>query len=186
MGAVDDLGADYAVAPTQVATAVALAAIGVLQLMVALFFVSGRHAVLVLIFGCTFMALFWGLLMWLAFRARIVRRRADLPVIERPVNRDERQGVRRGLVSAVVLALSVDAAAGVMALLGIEDADGVGITLGILLGAALWLALQARDLRRWEAATSLTLFTRSGARRVAWTGGQAQEQLVLVRAGQAG
>lgn len=183
MAAGDDIGADYAVAPTQATTAATLAVLGVLGLVAALFVSSGPHAVFRLVFGCLFFALFWGLFMWLAFRTKLIRQCADLPVVEAPADRDPRLAVRRGLISAVVVAVAVTVAAGLLALLDLEGANGVGITLGVVLGAALWTALQARDLRRWEATTRLTLYTRSGGRRFAWTGGQAQVRLVLVRAG---
>ena len=183
MSAGDDVAAGHAVAPMQVTTAATLAVLDVLGLVVALLLSSDRHAVLQLLFGCLFMGLFWGLLMWLTFRARLIRQRADLPVVERPADRDSRPAARRGLIAAVLVAVAVTAAAGVLSLLGIEGSNGVGITLGVVLGGALWTALQARDLRRWEASTRLTLYTRSGARRFAWTGSQARSQLVLVRAG---
>jgi succinate dehydrogenase hydrophobic anchor subunit len=183
MSAGDDVAAGHAVAPMQVTAAATLAVLSILGLTVAILLGPGPRAALQLVFGCLFMALFWGLFMWLTFRARLIRQRAHLPVVRRPVDRDSREAVRRGLISAVVVALAATVSAGALALLGIEGRNGLGITLGVVLGAGLWTALQARDLRRWEASTDLMLYTRRGARRFAWTGGQAQAQLVLVRAG---
>ncbi|MXG90408.1 hypothetical protein [Nocardioides flavescens] len=126
-------------------------------------------------------ALFWGGMMWLSFRRRWQRYCADSPVADATRPGGKRRGRARGLITSATVALGLLLVVGFFRLVGWGDESTPGLMLGIFLGLAVWSALHRRDLRSWEAEHALAVWSRAGARRIAWTSTQAQNRLVLVR-----
>jgi uncharacterized membrane protein YjgN (DUF898 family) len=125
-------------------------------------------------------AVFFGLLSWLLARGRRWRVWATAHRAGRGRPRDPRPAFRRGLVFSLLLTLAEIAVLVVFAWLwGLKD---VGFVAGIVLGCAVLQGLVARDLRRWQEENQLVVCRKVGARRVAWTGAQAEGRLVVVRA----
>jgi hypothetical protein len=170
----------YPVVPMVRSLAVTVAVLGAAGLGVVLLLGTTGGEVLGDVVGCALVALLWGLLMWVVTRGRALRQLDGLPEASGPPRGTERGAVRRGALNAVAMAVAMGAVAAAFALVGAADAPSAVIP-GIAIGAGLWQALQARDLRRWEHRSGRRVHTRAGARRFAWTRAQAREQLVLAQ-----
>lgn len=133
--------------------------------------------VLMLIFAVPF-----GLLTWWISRGRAETQLSLVIRIDGPVPADSRGALVRGGLHAALLAVAEAVTIGALAWW--MGPEGTWRFLpGILLGMALMLLLEIRDLRRWQESNGLELFTRSDGPRIAFTSRQAVERLVAVAQG---
>jgi hypothetical protein len=154
--------------------------VGLLGLSAALYRSSSPGAAIAVLVGGVLAALFWGLLMWITLRKKSAQLLEGLPTVVGSGVGSPGRAVRRGLELTVVVAIAAGLWVAVLALWDSET-DPAVIVWGIILGAGLLNALQARDLRRWEERNGLVVCSRQGAQRISWTKAQAREHLVLVR-----
>lgn len=126
-------------------------------------------------------AAFFGVGMWLLTRGTSSRMRENAPIVKGPGLRTERVAFGFGLAGAAFLAVVEVLLFSLVLLFGWEsDEEALGIFSGLLLGFAFYLGLNLRDLRRWEGTNDLVIFSRRGAKRLAWTNRQAQTRAVAV------
>ena len=131
-------------------------------------------------------ASFYGMAMWWFMRLAGSTRWEELDRVSGPGERGTAASVARGL-----LAGAAGCAVAVLVLWGLArldegSGDGIYVVMmpGLLLGTALWGALELRALRRWQASTGLEVFTKFGGRKWAWTSSQARERLVAAPSSQ--
>lgn len=141
----------------------------------------------VLVLALTAMlAAFWGLAMWWTMRSRMEEMYDEAERADGPHDGDRRTPFVLGLLVSCLLLLVLLVVMWVMALLfqSSDSQDEAAVFThfvpGFLLGSCLWLALEVRDLRRWQDESGLEIFSRVGGRHVAWTSRQAQGRLVAV------
>lgn len=98
-----------------------------------------------LVFGLIFTPIF-GLVMWLSSRKEAERR---VTVLDRITGTDRRRGFRKGLMQAAAVAGLVGLALALVVWAFGPD-RGWEVVAAIMLGSALWMALEIRDRRRTE------------------------------------
>lgn len=130
------------------------------------------------------MAVIWGALMWWALRSRtrVLWRQAAQVRVTSAARAD---GARRARVRGFVLSLviSVPMAAMVTFMTALTGQSGLwSFWPGFLLGACLWMALELRDLTRWQDEVGCEVLLRGD---IPWLGGDARKGGVFVLADRA-
>lgn len=122
---------------------VGLGVLGVIALAALLLINDNPIAELVF---CLIFTPIFGVIMWATSRSGAERRRT---VLDRITGTDPRQGFIRGLGQATVVAVGI----GLFIVLFVwvfGPDQSWSVVPAVLLGSAMWMALEARDRRRWE------------------------------------
>lgn len=171
-----DSSADLPLAGVQVGIGVGAGWLGLLWLTALVATGTGAAGTLA---SAVVVAAIFGVLMWVASRNRLEFHRGNASQVTGPGRRGWRSAFWRGVTMALGLAVAESLVLGLFEWLwggqGVHD-----LLPGILLGVAVWMTLDARDLRRWQQDNALAVFTRTGSSPLAFTKLQARRQHVLI------
>ena len=134
---------------------------------------------LAILIGSVFAAVLVAVVGWLVLRRYVTRQLSRLSHAAGPMAPGSRTALLRGLLIGALAGAAAALAAGQATRVWLAEADA-SPGGSVLLGLALWYALSAWDLQRWQDANGLDLCINTAGPRFALTKSQGMQQAVLV------